>query len=51
MNFSGTGQDIFNMEELEREYSEGLFRRIPSSEKQTLLRTEEGSTIGMNSER
>jgi hypothetical protein len=49
MNFSGTGKDIFNLEKLKKEYSEGLFRRIPSSEKQTQLRTEDGSTIGISS--
>jgi hypothetical protein len=44
-----TGKDIFNLEKLQKEYSEGLFRRIPLSEKQTLLHTEDGSTIGISS--
>jgi hypothetical protein len=45
MEYSGNGQMI-DLKDLQRDYDAGLFYRIPSSEKHTLLRTSEGSTIG-----
>jgi hypothetical protein len=47
MKFSGSGKDIFNLEKLQKEYSEGPFKRIPSSENQILLRIVDGSIIGI----
>jgi hypothetical protein len=49
MKFSGSPKDTLDMKKLQKDYSEGLFRRIPWSEKETLLRMGDGSTIGMNS--
>jgi hypothetical protein len=46
MEFSGTGKPI-KMKELEKEYADGLFRRIPYSERHTLLRLGDGTTIGI----
>jgi hypothetical protein len=45
MKYSGGGQQIF-LDNLQRDYAAGLFQRIPSSEKHTLLRTKEGAIIG-----
>jgi hypothetical protein len=46
MEHSGTGQSI-DLDDLRNEYAAGLFRRIPSSEKHTMLTLADGSTIGM----
>jgi hypothetical protein len=46
MEHSGTGKSI-DLDDLEMEYADRLFERIPSSEKHTLLRLGDGSTIGI----
>jgi hypothetical protein len=46
MEYSGIGKSI-ELDNLQREYDAGLFRRIPSSEKHTMLSLGDGTTIGM----
>jgi hypothetical protein len=49
MKFSATTKDTVDLEKLEEEYAQGLFRRICYPEEEVLLRSGEGSTIGMKS--
>jgi hypothetical protein len=46
--FSASGKPAY-LDKSQAEYAAGLFRRIPSSEKHTLLHTADGSTIGLYS--